>query len=743
MLIQSLRRSLRRQEGQALVLACLCVLALSIAVITTANLGHAVHERIRLQNNADAAAYSMAAMEARAFNFYAFANRTQVSHYVGAMVWQSLDSFIFFLEAFLTDIFGIMVTVDKCPDPPDIFWEAACPILENLPYVGPVIKFIDKAILLFGDVIKAVQAALKNNVVDKFLAWGVQAHRIMNQVMDSASAVMMYSAMQHIADPVSTAMGDVSVIAGGVAAKNDPNLGKQEQQIPLAYLNACYFDRAHFREAGGSPFVPADVNPFKDLDVTAKADGDKTARAKVTMGQISNATRFGCDTSNGVGPLSALCPDGFVTDRRLGSFLPKLNIFGTNVLNGLVDFLNTFPVWGQTRMLTYKLAFGSEGYTTNPPGAEFWKKKGFCTNTFHYKKQMNGIRESPSSFNHKSVLAQGDNIGADDIYSLTFPPKQWTGNFPPAPFSNPFTCGKDDDWRFCWGDNRVWNDKGNNKYSMPMKTSVWALNDTESPKGGVHWRVQLPGISGPHTSKDDYTKNYGLNKLDKCAGLKACPNSPFSITRCPIGVEVGVYAANVEPVQEDWHKWNGIVRFPHFEPGQYAKACGQSLSARGGDPSTTTAASFANDQGNASGSPGDFNQPSEWVMFHKSPEDMRNPLDDPTGATRSNPALLNDKGELTFHFTPAGAKLTMEDKEHDGNTRQLAGLPSGVTAISRAQTYYHRPGNWAEQPNFFNPYWRPRLASVWQGRKTLPFIGDLVKKFPGALKAIPQKIITH
>lgn len=743
MLIQRLRRALAEEEGQALVLACLMVLVLTIAVLTTVNIGHTVHEKIRLQNNADATSYSMAAMEARAFNFYAFANRTQVSHYVGAMVWQSLDSFIFFLEAFLTDVFGLMVTVDKCPDPPDIFWEAACPILENLPYVGPVIKFIDKAISLFGDVIKLVQNALANNVVDKFLAWGVQAHRVMNQVMDSASTIMMYSAMQHIADPVSTAMGDVSVIAAGVAAKNDPNLGKQEQQIPLAFLNACYFDRAHFREAGGSPFDPMDANPFKDLDIKAKADTDKVARAKVTMGQISNATRFGCDTSNGVGPLSALCPDSFVTDRRLGSFLPKLNIFGTNVLSGMVDFLNTFQFWGQTRMLTYSLPFGKDGYKTNPPGAEFWKKKGLCGTSFSYKYQMNRIREKPASYNHMGVLAQGDDIGADDVYNLTFPPRNWTGNFPPSPFSNPFSCKPDDDWRFCWGDNRA-GKSGDNQYQMPMKTSVWALNDTESPNGGVHWRVQRPGVSGPHTSKDDYTKNYGLNKLDKCAGIKGCPAAPVAILRCPIGVEVGVYAANVEPVMEDWHKWNGIVRFPHFEPGQYSNACAQSLSgARGGDPSIETASVFSSDQGSASSSPGDFNQPSEWVLFHKSPADMRNPLDDPTGATRSNPALLNDSGELTFHFTPGGAKLTMEDKEHDGNTRQIFGLPTGVTAISRAQTYYHRPGNWNEQPNFFNPYWRPRLASVWQGRKTLPFVGDLAKMLPGVLKSIPQKVITH
>src|SRR5881397_3988354 len=114
MFTRTLRQSFKRQEGQAMVLACLLVLVLAIGVITTVNVGHTVHERIRLQNTSDAAAYSMAAMEARAFNFYAFANRTQVSHYVSAMMWQSILSFTYFSEAFLVDAYGVMLSLDKC-----------------------------------------------------------------------------------------------------------------------------------------------------------------------------------------------------------------------------------------------------------------------------------------------------------------------------------------------------------------------------------------------------------------------------------------------------------------------------------------------------------------------------------------------------------------------------------------------------------------------------------------------------
>src|SRR3954471_13751090 len=114
MLTRTIREASKRREGQALALASLMILILSIAVLATLNVGHTITECGRLQNTADAASYSMAAMEARAFNFYAFSNRTHVSHYVAAMVWQSLLSFTYFTEAFLVDLYGVMKTLDPC-----------------------------------------------------------------------------------------------------------------------------------------------------------------------------------------------------------------------------------------------------------------------------------------------------------------------------------------------------------------------------------------------------------------------------------------------------------------------------------------------------------------------------------------------------------------------------------------------------------------------------------------------------
>ncbi|HYZ90357.1 MAG TPA: pilus assembly protein TadG-related protein [Myxococcales bacterium] len=42
----------------------------------------------------------------------------------------------------------------------------------------------------------------------------------------------------------------------------------------------------------------------------------------------------------------------------------------------------------------------------------------------------------------------------------------------------------------------------------------------------------------------------------------------------------------------------------------------------------------------------------------------------------------------------------------------LALLHDGLNAFAAAQAYYHRPGNWREVPNFFNPLWGARLMPV-------------------------------
>ena len=131
----------------------------------------------------------------------------------------------------------------------------------------------------------------------------------------------------------------------------------------------------------------------------------------------------------------------------------------------------------------------------------------------------------------------------------------------------------------------------------------------------------------------------------------------------------------------------------------------------------------------------EFNQPSAWVMLNKGPRELRR--GGGSGAGTNAPALLNEQGRVSFSLS--GQSVLQMDNAGS----RLAAFPPGLNAIARAQTYYHRPGNWAEQPNFFNPYWRPRLASIYQGRETLPLIQQLLRLLPESIRRYPQKFITH
>ncbi|ATB34515.1 hypothetical protein MEBOL_008020 [Melittangium boletus DSM 14713] len=677
MLTRAFRRGLRRQEGQALVLACLLMLILSIALMTTVNIGHSVHERIRLQNTADAAAYSTAAMEARAFNFYAFTNRTQVSHYVSAMIWQSTDSFLFSVQAFLTDMYGLIRTIGPC-FPKDsrsgVFWPVICGILDNLPYIGVIMKALDAIISALKGVLLLLQPILDfaDQVIGTVI---IPAHRVLNSVMAGAATAVMLSTSTYV-------MGT----SNAIIQANDPNVDSLASQAITGAINQCLYSRAHYEEANGKPLSPA--NPLKALDPSARNEDSKVARAKRVMAGITNATRYACnkDKDN----LFNACPETMVTDRRLGQLLPI-----PDWLKPLEMLLDAIPKWGQTRFLTFKLGYGDINEETKKPRAQGKNKI----------REVNDLPDKPMG-----MLAQGDVLGSDDPYYIKMGPAS-LGVPGVGQIFNPFSCpkypggGDDRTWRKCWGDPREDRDS-------TLEPSIWAMSSGDYRRKGIHWRVVFPGEA---KSKSD--KDVGLYQYKFCVAkiLGVCV------------FKLDVFTANTHIDKKDNnHPWDGIVPFPHFEPGDYANDCAVGAFSK---------ASI----GNMATREHDFNQPSTWVMLNKNTQQLHNTKADATGATHNTPALLNSTGKLTVTLGSAGA----ETLDLDNDRKKFLSLAEGMNVISRGQTYYHRPGNWAEQPNFFNPYWRPRLAAVWQGKNSLPLINQLSNALPAAVKDAPAKIITH
>ena len=97
-------RFVRDEDGQAIVLAAVGMLVMAMSVLMTAFWGYAVYEKIRLQNNADSTAYSLAVMEARTMNYIAYLNRAMIANYVRMIALQSLLSYLTWVEAALATL---------------------------------------------------------------------------------------------------------------------------------------------------------------------------------------------------------------------------------------------------------------------------------------------------------------------------------------------------------------------------------------------------------------------------------------------------------------------------------------------------------------------------------------------------------------------------------------------------------------------------------------------------------------
>jgi len=104
------------QRGQALVLALLCMLVFVVGVLVLFNTGQAVNKKVQLNNTADAAAYSAAVQQARAYNLIAYLNRAQVANEVAIAQIVSLHSWLNFAisgtDHFADAVQGLGVALD-------------------------------------------------------------------------------------------------------------------------------------------------------------------------------------------------------------------------------------------------------------------------------------------------------------------------------------------------------------------------------------------------------------------------------------------------------------------------------------------------------------------------------------------------------------------------------------------------------------------------------------------------------
>ncbi|MFP2960683.1 pilus assembly protein [Myxococcus sp. 1LA] len=134
-----LRRMRRDERGQAMVIGAVAMLVLAVSVMASVSIGHGVYEKIKLQDAADAQAYSIAVKEARAYNFLAYTNRAMVVHYSAMLTVMSYVSHAVYLDQTI---------------------RSAASVLKYIPVIGGVFAAVEQALKLWKKAVEVVSQAL-------------------------------------------------------------------------------------------------------------------------------------------------------------------------------------------------------------------------------------------------------------------------------------------------------------------------------------------------------------------------------------------------------------------------------------------------------------------------------------------------------------------------------------------------------------------------------------------------------
>ena len=254
------------ESGQTLIMAALGLFIMALGIIATANLGSAIHERIRLQNSTDNTAYSVAAAQARTFNLIAFVNRAHVSHYVSIITLQSYLSYLTYLDEVMGMVRDALVTSAKlccCICTP---FGGCCCLLNFLRPIAAVIEGVRRVL----------RQAL-DSVIDRTVG------RIVIPAIWALTRYAMYFTQGLHATVMWKNLLDAK-LAKQVARDNDPD-------ITLNMLTSLENQRQFrnvFSPAGGRPpnFL---ATGMPNVNNTSSGDVD---RAKRMMTEIVNGTRY-------------------------------------------------------------------------------------------------------------------------------------------------------------------------------------------------------------------------------------------------------------------------------------------------------------------------------------------------------------------------------------------------------------------------------------------------------------------
>ena len=699
-MIGSFRKSFETEEGQAIVIGGLMMLILAFGLMVTLNIGVAVQEKIRLQNNSDAAAYSLAVTEAQAFNYISFTNRVQAAHYNMMMTVQTYQTNMLIFESVLGTIYDLFAFINT--------------LAKYIPGIGEGVMVIVAALGVALTIIRVLYYGRVNGPPTdlgfipimgyvKYVIWYLNYYGHYGSDMIVGGAVWL---------KILSNMHDFKVANDERAAEGSNAI----YEIINIALNGWEYLSTFDKYAGGIPPVPAylfkksihyrskvenskekDKNASDNKEGTSPYKRDKEAlyRQKI-MGDIANASRsdkfnldrhfswklpvplvkvefekIGASKLIGVSPrilqnrkkenkwgfynaMSLVGGEGDISDgmikeirrdaeaRSAGSWGDILATDKAMSLTLGID-LGSIPIIGKALGFEKTISFGTYVWSDNN-GGNYWRwaapdknPTGICWD-FSYNRNNNCMKTS----------RQTSNLISPPWFYLRVPFRIW--DFIP-------------DWL---GSFIKWNRNTCFKWNKNVRVKDW---NTE------------------HFGPDDRGIFNSAPCRHKCFWGGCCCWNPLAYPAKFLELIFKKRIPNHESVN---HLTNanqyyfGIAPYVKFLPNSDRKV--------------------------------DYNQPSTWMIMNLSPDKYMQ-------GKHWNFSHSNDISGTSSGSGGRNALSTdpiMDDGNKFSEFKMFNILDPGINVMSRARVYYHRPGNWNEHPNFFNPYWRAQLAPI------APKIGALI-----------------
>lgn len=751
-MILDLRKNLQRDEsGQAIILGAVSLLVLAVGIMTTAQLGWAVREKIQLQHAADNAAYTSAAMVARSLNFIAWTNRATVAQYVSAMAMQSYITFFNGINVLLAQVAAALLTT--------AFLLGIVAKIPFLAFLDPVARALGK----FGDLVKEAADGAKKIIdgIDAVIAPIVSFIPKINRYVN-------YWVMQKLAGKGFVEMG---MFVAGTSGENFYSKAlndtaawrKNDRKVNDGDIGGLGFDL--YNGISGVTNILQYTALFdqasEDIDPSKENQSDENIkRAEALMTELINASRAGHIDNNGptweshrkfgVGTIikAIISKGGSGGNSKAEGFLNKIfpSTAGGSILAD--------PVADNKKNLSAEnSADAKEGLKKNPVFNynTYYSSSGFQTLSRgralisnEYVGGLDGLTPFPIDIILKWISKVGEPVPITKVVGIQAIDGDKSMH---CSFSNIGAVSMDGMLSgMC---KKACDDIGSscNEKCQPRCTSYKedgsCANQVWEGKPGIEPQDKefcdkkcTRQMEGDSSAKDQVCKE--VKQACESAAEEAEKAVQDAVQGAISGITGGFPATvYIKCDDEDQrHTFEGIVPYVSFDISRY-----DEQQKKHGEPYPTFFAAA--------------NKKSTFLPKNSSALGFGDRYGD---GTNFNMSSIGKAEGVTSRPTGNCDIMNGLECKTDGynfnylgnGDAEFLGMP-GFHAWARAQVYYHRPGTWAEPPNLFNPYWKPKLSPIAPlltntlgnaGESSGESMGALGDIFKGALSILSGAIGT-